>query len=87
MNLTDVIAAAPPRTKPKKEWKEWLCRKEAAAYLTETGRTISHRTLANMASNNNALGGPPFTRHSWKVVQYLRADLDDWKRRGETRIG
>jgi hypothetical protein len=53
------IAAAPaPRAKPP---KEWLTRRQAANYLTSLGCQISHRTLANLAANNNAGKGPPYT--------------------------
>jgi hypothetical protein len=73
------IAAAPaPRVKPQ---KEWLTRRQAANYLTSLGCQISHRTLANLAANNNAGKGPPYTRFRWKHVQYRREDLDAWAKR------
>lgn len=58
--------------------KDWLSRKEAAIYLSSKGRKITAGTLANLASNNNARGGPSFTRDGWKTVRYARADLDNW---------
>lgn len=74
--MTELLtAAAIPKAKPQ---KDWLSRKEAANYLTSKGCRITAKTLANMASNNNALKGPAFTRTSWKGVQYLRIDLDRW---------
>lgn len=68
------------------EPRNWLNRKEAAQYLTARGRRISAQALANMASNNNAGKGPPFTRFGWKCVQYARADLDAWMERERQRV-
>jgi hypothetical protein len=52
-------------------------RKEAARYLTTRGHRISPQTLANLAANNNAGGGPGFT-HVGKHAFYDRRDLDAW---------
>lgn len=76
----------PPRASAPKPEKDWLSRKEAAIYLTRKGRTIGAGRLANLASNNNAGGGPPFTRDGWKNVRYARADLDDWFTRQSVRV-
>jgi hypothetical protein len=67
--------------------KEWLSRKEAAAYLTSIGRPIAPQTLAHMAVNDNARGGPPYVRIRWSIVKYRRADLDGWARREMQRVG
>jgi hypothetical protein len=58
--------------------KEWLSRKEAAAYLASKGLPISAGHLSNLASNNNAKKGPPFTRLGWRTIRYKREDLDTW---------
>jgi hypothetical protein len=55
----------------------WLSRKQAARYLTDHGCPISAKTLANLASNNNAKAGPSFTRMR-KSVRYDAADLKAW---------
>ena len=55
-----------------------LSRKEAAAYLESLGVKLAPGTLANMAANNNAGGGPPFTQQRWNRVWYRRGDLDAW---------
>lgn len=65
---------------------EWLNRKEAAAYLTKRGRRISAQRLANMASNNNAGKGPPFTAFGWSTVYYAKADLDAWFDKTQRRV-
>ncbi len=72
-----------PRAKPL---KEFYSRKEAAAYLTAIGQPIAHKTLENMANNNNAGGGPPFDRIGWGSVRYARADLDKWAKARTTRV-
>ncbi len=61
--------------------KAWLTRQEAAAYLTELGFPIAAKTLANMASNENAGGGPVFTRSGWRTVRYRHEALEEWSRR------
>lgn len=66
--------------------KDHMSRKEAAGYLTRKGCRISDRTLAKMASNENAGGGPPFTRHGWRTVSYARADLDSWREKRAERV-
>ena len=59
--------------------REWLTRKQAADYLASLGySSISAKSLANMASNNNAGKGPPFTRIGWKTVRYEKSDLKKW---------
>ena len=68
------------------ERRNWLSRKEASAYLTERGVKISARTLANLASNNNAGKGPPYTQARWRTVLYARADLDTWLAREMRRV-
>jgi hypothetical protein len=68
------------------ERRNWLNRKEAAAYISERGIKISVQTLANMASNGNAGHGPAFTRFRWKSIQYARVDLDDWIARERKRV-
>lgn len=65
---------------------EWLSRKEAAIYLTKRGCPISAGTLRNLASNNNAGKGPPFSRVRWKFVRYSRVDLDEWAKRETVRV-
>lgn len=55
-----------------------LSRKEAAAYLTKLGYTISPQTLAHMAANNNARKGPSFIKIGWSQVKYRRSALDTW---------
>jgi hypothetical protein len=67
--------------------KDVLSRKEASEYLASLGWPVAHQTLANMASNNNALKGPPFVRFRWNRVAYRREDLDEWVRRQSTKIG
>lgn len=57
---------------------QFLSRKEAAAYLAKIGCPIGLRTLATLASNNNEGKGPRFTRTRWKIVRYLKTDLDAW---------
>ena len=68
------------------ERRNWLSRKEAATYLTERGIRVTERTLANLASNNNAGKGPSFTRARWRTVLYARADLDLWLAREMRRV-
>lgn len=90
MDMATSSTAAPTPRKAKKEWPDLMCRKDAAAYLTECGYKIAPQTLANCASNNNAKKGPPFTRYSWQLVLYSRADLDAWAARamsGAVRVG
>jgi hypothetical protein len=76
--------ASAPASKPV---KDWMSRKEAAAYLTRIGYPIAPKTLANMAANNNAGNGPAYLRARWRVVQYRRADLDLWVNREMVRVG
>jgi hypothetical protein len=94
--VTGVAAAVAPKTpadpgrkvepRPSKPEKDFLNRKEAANYLTRIGYPIAPQTLAKYACNNNAGGGPSFSRQSWKSIVYARADLDDWRRRRAVRV-
>lgn len=63
-----------------------LTRKAASSYLSKLGCPVSPRTLANMASNDNAGKGPPFIRFRWKTVRYKRSDLDAWALKETVRI-
>lgn len=63
----------------------WLSRKDAARFLANIGCPISAKTLANLAVNNNALSGPPFTR-TRKIVRYDAADLRAWAAREAVRV-
>lgn len=65
---------------------DWLSRKEAALYLTSIGCPLSHQTLANLASNDNAMGGPSFTRIGWRTIRYQRRDLDTWAHKRVQRV-
>jgi hypothetical protein len=66
---------------------QYLCRKEAAAYLTSLGCAISGNTLRNRAKHNNAGKGPPFTRFGWRTVRYAKADLDEWVKQQGRKVG
>ena len=68
------------------EEKQWLNRKEAAQFLTSIGCRISAKTLTNLASNNNAGRGPPFTRFRWNRVSYRRTELELWASRETKRV-
>jgi hypothetical protein len=68
------------------ERKEWLDRKECAAYLTSLGHRISPSRLANLASNNNSGGGPPYYRIRWSRVAYKPPEVADWAKRQMVRI-
>ena len=63
----------------------WLSRKEAARFLTSLGCPISSKTLANLASKNNAMGGPSFTRVR-QSVRYDTADLRAWVAREAVKV-
>lgn len=39
---------------------------------------MSDRHLGNLGVNNNAGGGPPFTRTRWNKVWYNRLDVIEW---------
>lgn len=65
----------------------WLTRKEAAHYLAKKGFSITPKTLASLASNNNKGKGPSFTRFGWKTVKYLKQDLDSWSEARKARVG
>jgi len=64
----------------------WLTRTEAAEYLTGIGCPIKERTLQKMAEDDNAGGGPSFTRSGWRTVRYERADLDAWAQKRKRKI-
>lgn len=65
----------------------WLTRKEAADFLThQCGCPTTPQQLANMASNNNAGNGPPFTRSGWRTVHYLPDELRAWAVRRVKRV-
>lgn len=63
-----------------------LCRKDASKYLETLGCAISAKTMANLASNNNAGRGPPFTRFRWRIVRYRRRDLKAWAEKEGERV-
>jgi len=65
---------------------DFLSRKQASAYLAKIGCPISVKTLANLASNDNEGGGPPFLRIRWRIVRYERAALDTWAYQQTKRI-
>lgn len=65
---------------------QWYTRKEAAAFLCSIGCPISPKTLSNLASNDNRLGGPSFTRVRWNVVRYTPIDLRHWAERQARRV-
>lgn len=60
---------------PGKLNKDWLSRKEAAAYLTAEGYPIAPRTLARMAARKE---GPPYRRILNRIAAYNRLALIDW---------
>ena len=66
--------------------KDWMSRREAAAYLNSLGCPLSASTLEKYASNNNAGKGPPFVRYRWKMVRYKRIELDAWAAKEGTRV-
>ena len=65
---------------------DWLSPKEAARYMANLGCALSHRTLGNLRSNNNAGKGPPFFRSGWRTIRYLKADLDAWVKKHAVRV-
>ena len=65
----------------------WLTRKQAANYLTRSGCGVQPKTLANMAANNNAKGGPPFVKTRNRIVRYREADLRAWAEQETRRVG
>ena len=67
--------------------KEFLDRKECAQYLAQLGIRISHRTLANLAGNENAGGGPPFYRVRWSRTYYKRIEVETWAKSQTERVG
>lgn len=83
--IPETTSASPVTVRGKFD-KEWLSRKEAAAFLESIGCPVSPRSLANMASNNNAGKGPSFQRTRWKIVRYRKRDLEEWAYRETERI-
>ena len=75
-----------PHLQLRRPEKDHFNRKEAAAYLTRIGCPISPRTLENLAMNNNAGKGPPYTRMRWKTVVYNRVELEQWAERQKVRV-
>lgn len=71
---------------PIKPDQIWFTRVEATKYLESIGSPVSARTLEQKAANKNAGDGPAFTRVSWKIVRYHKADLDAWAKRRSVRI-
>ena len=65
----------------------FLSRKEAAVFLQILGVPIQGKTLANLAANGNALGGPPYIRLTWKAVRYRVSDLQAWAGSRKTHVG
>jgi hypothetical protein len=65
---------------------QYMSRKEAAAYLTKNGYPIAPNTLASMAKNRNAGGGPPFIKFGWRTCRYRRDELDSWMRKRGERV-
>lgn len=66
---------------------EYLTRKAAANFLTKEGYPINARSLANLASNNNAGNGPAFTRMGWGApVQYHTDDLIAWAKMKRQKV-
>lgn len=68
------------------ERKDWIDRKECAAYLTALGLPIAVGTLCNMASHNNAGRGPPFYRTRWNRVRYKPSEVADWAKLQTERV-
>lgn len=68
------------------EQKEFLSRKECAQYLATLGLPLKPKTLENLAANNNAGGGPPFTRVRWARTFYKRTDVEMWVKSQTRRI-
>ena len=68
------------------ESKEWLSRKECSGYLLCFGLRLSVARLANLASNRNAGGGPPFFRTRWSRVSYKTMEVAEWAKRQTERI-
>jgi len=68
------------------ESREWLDRKECAAYLTALGHRISPSRLANLASKDNAGRGPPFYRIRWSRVAYKPTEVADWAKLQMVRV-
>ena len=66
-----------------------LTREQAAAYLQRLGCKTSPNTLAIMAMDNNAGGGPPHQIYKNKrkhFVRYKRTDLDAWAAKKIRRV-
>lgn len=65
---------------------EYLTRQQCADFLKVQGLRMSDRHLANLASNNNAGGGPPFYRTRWKKVFYSRVEVSEWLTKETERV-
>lgn len=63
-----------------------LTRKQAAQFLATLGYPITPGHLGNLASNNNARRGPPYTRIGWKTVRYREDDLAAWYNARAVRV-
>ncbi len=68
------------------EKREWLDRKECAAYICALGRPISVGRLANMASNLNRGKGPPYYRTGWSRIRYKPEEVARWVKGQITRV-
>jgi len=80
-----MLAQSLARTRMSESATTWLSRKEAARFLAQIGCPISPKTLENLALNNNAGKGPPFTRVR-KYVRYDAADLRAWAEKSAVRV-
>jgi hypothetical protein len=72
---------------PKLDDDPWLTRKEATAFLKSIGCSVAPQTLANLASNNNEGGGPPFRRFRKRVVRYQLSRLKEWASKQTEDVG
>ncbi len=64
--------------------KEYLTRKEAAAFLRSIGFPIAPSTLATLTSHGK---GPPYMRLLHKIGTYKRVDLEGWARENSVMRG
>jgi hypothetical protein len=62
--------------------KEWMSRKEAAAYLSSIGTPLGRRTLDRLAIAGK---GPPYKLVVNRAV-YNRGDLDGWASRNTVNV-
>ena len=69
------------------EQRDWIDRKECAAYLNALGVPISASRLASLAVNNNAGKGPPFYKvNTWNRVRYRPIEVADWAKARLVRV-